>query len=136
MNKILTIRENDTVGVGFAVLLTKFSKEHIQRTIAKGLIEAWYYPETTAHEIANNEEWYTHLKVWESAWYADDRFEVSITALSEEPSENEENGGDDKDRNPHYSAFNSIVVKADVDWDLYGEDENVPTRYHEEFSSE
>lgn len=102
MNKVLTIKEKDTAGVGFAVLLTQFSKEHIQRTIEKGLIEAWYYPETTAHEIATNEEWYTHLKVWESAWYADDRFEVSITALSEEPSENE--GEIAGTGNPHHKA--------------------------------
>lgn len=136
MIKVLTIREMDTAGVGFAVLLTNFSKEHIQRTIAKGLIEGWYYPETTAHEIATNEEGYTLLKEQGSACFADDRFEVSITALSEEPSVKEENEGDDEEWNPIYSAFNSIEVVADVDWDLDEGEEDIARQYVEEFSAD
>ena len=108
MSKVLTIREMDTAGVGFAVLLTQFSKEHIQRVIAKGLIDEWYSPETMAHEIATKENEYTILKEIGYAYYADDRFEVSITALSEEPSENEDNEekeGDDEECDPLYSPF-------------------------------
>lgn len=138
MNKVLTIRETDTAGVGFAVLLTQFSKEHIQRTIAKGLIEGWYYPEISAHEIATKENEYTILKEIGYAYFGNDRFEVSITALSEEPSENE---GEIKGTgNPQYvisiSPFNSIEVVADVDWEIYEGEEGTARRYVEEFSAD
>ena len=136
MSKVLTIREMDTAGVGFAVLLTKFSKEHIQRVIEKGLIEAWYYPETTAHEIATKEDEYTILKEIGYAYYGEDRFEVSITLLSEEPSEHEENEGDDEECDPLYSPFNSIEVVADVDWEIDEGEEGVARRYVEEFSAD
>lgn len=139
MSKVLTIREMDTAGVGFAVILTQFSKEHIQRTIAKGLIEGWYYPETTAHEIATKEDEYTILKGIGYAYYGADRFEVSITALSEEPSaneENEENEGDDEECDPLYSPFNSIEVVADVDWDIDEGEEGIARQYKEEFSAD
>lgn len=145
MSKVLTIREKDTAGVGFAVLLTKFSKEHIQRTIAKGLIGDWYYLETMAHEIATNEEGYTLLKERGSAWFADDRFEVSITALSEEPSENEEaieemgNLEYDKEMEEliiSYSPFTSMIVKAAVDWDIDEGEEGIARLYEEEFSAD
>lgn len=136
MSKVLTIREMDTSGVGFAVVLTKFSKDHIQRTIAKGLIEAWYYPETTSHEIATNEEGYTLLKERGSAWFADDRFEVSITALSEEPAEKEENKGEEEECNPIYSAFKSIEVEAHVDWEKDEGEEGIARWYVEEFSAD
>lgn len=143
MIKVLTISEKDTTGVGFAVLLTMFSKEHIQRTIAKGLTENWYYPETTAHEIATKEEVYTLLEEYGSACVADDRFEVSITCLSEEPSEKEveiEGVGIPEDdiyqKDPIFSPFKSIEVVADVDWEFDEGEEGVARRYVEEFSAD
>ena len=145
MSKVLTISENETTGIGYAVLLTKFSREHIQRTIAKGLKESWYSIEQMAEDIAKDNEAYEVLKESGSAYYGEGRFMVCITALSEEPSENEgeiEDIGNPEDvlfkkeKDPIFSPFKSIEVEAEVDWEIDEGEEGIARRYVEKFSAD